>query len=106
MPVRSDPPPTHTLQAFSVVARLKSFSRAASEIGITQSAVSQRIGALETQLNVPLLRRDVGQVELTVEGAAYLETVDAVLHALRHASARLLERRETGRISVLPSFAR
>lgn len=106
MPVRHDPPPTHMLQAFSSVAKLKSFSRAAAGIGVSQSAISQRIAALEARLGTRLLRRENGQFELTAEGAAYLETVDAVLDALRRAASRVADRRAIVRISVLPSFAR
>lgn len=47
----------HLLRTYVTVARLASFSEAARERGYTQSAVSQHIAALETDLGLPLLSR-------------------------------------------------
>lgn len=106
MPVRRDPPQTHMLRAFEAVSRLKSFKRAAVEIGVSQSAVSQRIAALETRLETCLIRREHGRFELTRDGLAYLATVESVLKALAQADNRLSDRRTTVRMTVVSSFAR
>lgn len=56
------------LQTFLVVARLKNFSGAARELGVTRSAVSQSVRQLEEQLRVVLLVRTTRSVALTEEG--------------------------------------
>jgi DNA-binding transcriptional LysR family regulator len=50
-------PPLDSLRAFEAVARHRSFTKAAEELHVTQSAVSQRIRALELELGVALFRR-------------------------------------------------
>ena len=106
MPVRRDPPQTHMLRAFEAVARLKSFRQAAVEIGVTQSAVSQRVAALESRLGACLIHREHGRFELTRDGLAYLATVQSVLRTLEQAEDRLTDRRVVVRMTVVPSFAR
>lgn len=58
------------LQAFVAVADARSFHRAASELGYTQSAISHRIAVLESALGVPLFNRPGGRgtVTLTAPG--------------------------------------
>ncbi|UXU91100.1 LysR substrate-binding domain-containing protein [Burkholderia sp. S-53] len=94
------------LRAFEAVARLKSFKQAAVEIGVTQSAVSQRVAALENRLGTCLIHREHGRFELTRDGVAYLATVESVLKTLERADDRLADRRDTVRMTVVPSFAR
>ena len=48
------------LLTFGAVARQRSFSRAADELSLTQSAVSQQVAALERQVGARLLRRGRG----------------------------------------------
>src|SRR4051794_41883106 len=73
------------LRTFVTVVRLGSFSRAAEELGYTQSAVSQHIGVLETDLGAPLLtRRPVAPTEA---GARLLEHADPILLRLDAARA-------------------
>lgn len=105
MPVRRDPPQTHLLRAFEAVARLKSFKRAAAEIGVSQSAISQRVAALETRLGTSLIHREHGRFELTSDGRAYLTTAEGVLRALARAAERLADRREIVRMTIVSSFA-
>jgi DNA-binding transcriptional LysR family regulator len=45
------------LSAFIAVAKARSFTRAAAQLGLSQSALSQTVRALETRVGVPLLRR-------------------------------------------------
>ena len=56
------------LQTFEVVARRSSFTLAADELCLTQSAVSRQIKALEDQLGLPLFRRLHRVIELTADG--------------------------------------
>jgi DNA-binding transcriptional LysR family regulator len=64
-----------TLRLYLDVARLRSFSQAAGRHGITQSAASQRIHALEERLGVTLIDRSVRPLELTEAGELYLRGV-------------------------------
>ncbi|WP_407733155.1 LysR family transcriptional regulator [Pseudomonas citronellolis] len=63
------------LQAFIVVARERSFTRAASQLGISQSALSHVIRGLETRLGLRLLTRTTRSVSLTDAGEQLLESV-------------------------------
>jgi LysR family glycine cleavage system transcriptional activator len=47
-------PPLEWIRAFEAAARLGSFTAAAEDLGLTQAAVSQRIGQLEKHLGTPL----------------------------------------------------
>lgn len=62
----------HTLRLFCDVARHQSFSRAAAEHGVTQSAASQRISQLERRLGVTLIDRSVRPLALTPAGEMLL----------------------------------
>jgi len=61
------------LQVFLVVARLRSFTGAAREIGVSTSAVSQAVRQLEEQLRVGLLTRTTRSVSPTDAGRELLE---------------------------------
>src|SRR5215471_10291336 len=61
-------PPFPQLQAFLLVARQRSFSAAARELGVSRSAVSQSVRQLEEQLRVGLLVRTTRSVSLTEAG--------------------------------------
>lgn len=68
-----------TLRLFAEVAHCHSFSQAASQHGITQSAASQRIGHLEKRLGVTLLDRSVRPLALTEAGKVFLEGCEDLL---------------------------
>jgi DNA-binding transcriptional LysR family regulator len=80
------------LQVFLTVARLRSFSSAARELGVTRSAVSQAVRQLEEQLRVVLLARTTRSVSLTEAGRRLMEAatpaVGQVLAALTEVSAQ------------------
>jgi len=61
------------LQVFLVVARLRSFSGAARELGVSTSAVSQAVRQLEVQLRVVLLNRTTRSVSVTDAGRRLVE---------------------------------
>ncbi|MFG2897959.1 LysR family transcriptional regulator [Streptomyces zaomyceticus] len=77
----------HLLRTYVTVVRLGSFSEAARELGYTQSAVSQHIAALETDLALPLLTRR--PVAPTPAGERLLEHAEALLLRLDAARADL-----------------
>ena len=67
--------PLPAVVAFSRVAHHASFSRAADELGVSPSALSQTVRALEARLGVRLLHRTTRRVGLTEHGARFLERV-------------------------------
>lgn len=77
-------------------------TRAAQRLGIQQPPLSQQIRALETELDVQLLRRKPRGVELTDAGTAFLERARAILDQLERATAttRRTARGEEGRVVV------
>ncbi len=75
-------PPLDWLRVFEAAGRLGGFSAAAKEFGLTQAAVSQRIGNLEAWLGRTLFVREARGVSLTVEGESYLPLVQDSLQAL------------------------
>ncbi|WP_206951572.1 LysR family transcriptional regulator [Trinickia acidisoli] len=96
------------LAAFTNVARHGSFTRAAAESGVSASALSQSIRALEAQLNVRLFNRTTRRVALTEAGAQFLERVRPALAMLDAACEALDETRAepTGTLRInLPRIA-
>src|SRR5438445_7752158 len=80
--------PFQQVQAFVAVARHRSFSGAARELGVSRSAVSQAVRQLEEQLRVVLLARTTRSVSLTDPGRRLL---DGAGPGLGHAPAALTE---------------
>ena len=64
------------LAAFAAVVHAKSFTRAAAQMGITQSALSQTVRALERRLNLKLLNRTTRSVSPTEAGEQLFRTVE------------------------------
>jgi LysR family transcriptional regulator, glycine cleavage system transcriptional activator len=81
-------PPFQELVAFEAVARLSSFTKAAAELCITQSAVSHRVRRLEKFLGTRLLHRSNPGVALTPAGAALLPQIKAALDGLEQLTPR------------------
>jgi LysR family transcriptional regulator, glycine cleavage system transcriptional activator len=75
-------PPFAPLVAFDTVARHRSFTRAADELGVTQSAISHQIRRLEDFFGVPLLKRLNPGIELTDDGAKIFEELAPLLDGL------------------------
>ncbi|WP_345741674.1 LysR family transcriptional regulator [Roseovarius nanhaiticus] len=79
-------PPLAWFRAFESAARHLSFTAAASEIGMTQSAVSQHVRSLETSLGVMLFIRRARGLSLTDDGRKLLPKVGAALESLTAAT--------------------
>ncbi len=75
-------PPLQTLLCFDAAARHESYTRAAQELSLTQSAVSRQVGALEAFLGVALFKRTRHGVALTAGGAAYARQIARRLEAM------------------------
>ncbi|MBI2584713.1 MAG: LysR family transcriptional regulator [Rhodospirillales bacterium] len=71
------------LKLFEAVARLKGFSRAANEMGVTQPAVSIQIKHLEDSVGLPLFEKAGKRLFLTPAGDELLRASDAILPRLR-----------------------
>lgn len=99
-------PPLKALPVFEAVARLNSFSLAANELAVSQSAVSHQIKQLETYLGEPLFQRTGRYLHLTEEGRQYLEAISTALLQIERASEQLLGQEAARiRIAVFSSFA-
>ena len=90
-------PPLDFLRGFESAARHLSFTKAASELYLTQSAISRQIQALEDFIGIPLFERRHKALVLTDAGQSYLRVVSPVLDQLREATRRLRETR-TGHV--------
>lgn len=84
-------PPLDLVRGFEAAARCLSFTRAAQELFVTQSAVSRQVQALEEFLGVRLFERRHKALELTQAGQAYYRSASAALAELRAATQRLRE---------------
>lgn len=99
-------PPLKSLPVFESVARLNSFSRAAEELHITQSAVSHHIKSLEDHLGEQLFIRSGRKLELTQEGKNYLDNISSPLNQIARATENAKGVEETKiRLAVYSSFA-
>ncbi|MCB2043182.1 MAG: LysR family transcriptional regulator, partial [Rhodoferax sp.] len=87
-------PPLNWLRAFEASARALSFTEAAQELHMTQSAVSQQIKSLESALGRQLFHRRARGLELTDIGRGYLPTVQAAFNTLEEGTAVLTGRNE------------
>lgn len=101
-------PATHTLLCFEASARLESFTRAAQELALTQSAISRQITALEALIGTPLFRRTRHGVALTQAGVRYAKLVSLRLRALELDTLDVMSTQGKGgslQIASVPTFA-
>jgi len=100
-------PSLDTLRVFSIAARHLSFTKAADELHLTQSAISHRVRALEEELGVTLFDRLPRRLELTRAGRVLARRVDQAIADITRTIADLdigdNARRLT--VTVLPSLA-
>lgn len=93
------------LRSFEAAARLLSFTGASHEIGVTQTAVSQHIKALEARLGDKLFIRRPKSLKLTDMGKAYLVSVRAALDTIEMSTTGLFGPRQHSTIVVRASMA-
>ena len=82
------------LRVFLTVAEVGSFTGAGKALGLSQSAVSRQIGALEGSLGVMLFRRHAGGIDLTEPGLELQKAVGDMSSRLALATGRINEYRE------------
>jgi LysR family glycine cleavage system transcriptional activator len=97
--------PLQSLRVLEVCARHCNFTRAAEELSVTTTAVSQRIRDLERRLGVPLFRRHGPQLALTEAGASLSQSVRQALGILSGAVANCSAARPSLRVTCVPTFA-
>jgi LysR family transcriptional regulator, glycine cleavage system transcriptional activator len=93
-------PSLNGLRAFEAAARHLSFTRAADELNVTQTAISHQIRRLEAQLGLKLFVRRNRTLALTREAESYLPAVRAAFEDLRRATQRLKRPQRDGRLTV------
>jgi DNA-binding transcriptional LysR family regulator len=99
-------PPLKALPVFESVARLNSFSRAADELSVSQSAVSHQIRLLESYLGEDLFTRQGRYLALTEPGRLYLDGITSALFQIERASEQLQGKPDTQvRMALFSSFA-
>lgn len=86
--------PLSALRVFEAAARLKSFTRAAGELGVSQAAVSWQVKALEARLDQPLFLRLPREVTLTPAGERLSRAATEAMSILRSAVSDLVETEE------------
>ena len=86
--------PLSALRVFEAAARLKSFTRAADELGVSQAAVSWQVKALEARLGQPLFIRRPREVVPTPSGERLSRAATEALSILRSAVSDLIETEE------------
>lgn len=95
-----------SLRGFEASARLLSFTAAADELCLTQSAISKQVRTLEEALGAPVFERGARRLSLTPEGRRLAERVGAALELLESALEEATDvRRASVGVSVTPSFA-
>jgi LysR family glycine cleavage system transcriptional activator len=82
-------PPLNPLRTFEAAARHRSFTRAAEELLVSQSAVSRQIQVLEDYLGVSLFVREARGTQLTVAGEKYFAEIGPAFQLLASATERL-----------------
>jgi LysR family glycine cleavage system transcriptional activator len=100
-------PSTTALTVFESAARHESFTRAAAELALTQSAVCRQIATLEGQLGLKLFRRTRRGVCLTDAGSDYAQRVAERLDALERDTLELMSgaaRTPVIELAVVPTF--
>src|SRR3954467_12080980 len=84
----------HQLAGFVAIAEEQSFTRAATKLGVSQSALSQTIRGLEERLGVRLLTRTTRRVAPTEAGERLLATIGPHFDEIETGSAALGELRD------------
>ena len=101
-------PSTLALVAFSTAARHQSFTKAANELSLSQSAVCRQISGLEDFLRVKLFRRTRQGVRLTEAGMSYSRQIATRLDAVERDTLAVMAHQGRGLtidLAVVPTFA-
>jgi LysR family glycine cleavage system transcriptional activator len=100
-------PSMSLLLAFEAAARHESYTRAAEDLSLSQSAISRQVQTLEEQLGILLFRREGRTVRLTEAGRRYAAEMNIALGRVRAATLQAMAHRVSGgalRLAILPTF--
>lgn len=99
-------PSTSALVSFEAAARHESFTKAADELSLTQSAICRQIGSLESFLGIELFRRSRRGVKLTEAGLSYSRRVATQLDAVERDTLSVMGNQGANAIelAVVPTF--
>jgi DNA-binding transcriptional LysR family regulator len=99
-------PSTAALVSFESAARHESFTKAAQELSLTQSAICRQIGSLEDFLGVELFRRSRRGVKLTEAGLSYSRRVATQLDAVERDTLSVMGQQGANviELAVVPTF--
>jgi LysR family transcriptional regulator, glycine cleavage system transcriptional activator len=103
--LRTKLPPPNSLLTFEAAARHQSFTRAARELNVTQTAVSRQIKTLEDHLGLAVFRRVRRSVQLTSEGKRLHEAVMAGLNHIAEIVIELQKVRPRPHLTVATTLA-
>lgn len=90
----------HALRGFEAAARLRSFTRAAAELRLTQSSISRQVASLEAEVGQPLFVRHTRALSLTFAGERLLQAVQQALGAVDRSVDDLRGGAATRRVTV------
>jgi LysR family transcriptional regulator, glycine cleavage system transcriptional activator len=100
-------PPLNAVRVFEAASRNASFTHAASELSVTQGAVSRHVSALEAWLGVKLFVRNLRGITLTPKGVVYSRIIRGALDQLEYGTRQLQQEPDgnTLRLKIPPTFA-
>lgn len=98
-------PSLNALRAFEAAARHQSFARAASELCVTEGAISRHVKLLEQELGVPLFRRLIRKVELTEHGRQLLPALAGAFAQIAEAAGKIAAKKTELRVAAGPSIS-
>jgi LysR family transcriptional regulator, glycine cleavage system transcriptional activator len=101
-------PPLNSLKSFESAARNESFTLAATELSVSQGAISKQIKNLEEYLATPLFERKYQKVILTEKGEKYIKQISAALCIIDKATFELTKiekSQEQLRVNIIPTLA-
>ena len=98
-------PSASSLIVFEAAGRYENFTRAASELGMTQAAVSYAVRALEAQLGVPLFHRSHRAVELTEAGRRFHADVSVGLARIQKSAETIRAKGRETNVTLAASSA-
>ncbi|MCX8960723.1 LysR family transcriptional regulator [Erwinia psidii] len=98
-------PPLYALKAFEAASRHQSFTKAANELSITQSAISKHINTLEGFLDCRLFIRNGPKVKLTQEGEYFSKEIQMIFNSLDTACGNFFSEKKKLRIRAPTTFS-
>jgi len=104
-------PPLKPLKCFVVCAKSRNFTKAATQLNLTQGAISKQIALLEDYLGLKLFERSNRDLKITDKAIIYLKKIEDALTKIEQASQEIIssktakKQKEILRINILPSIS-